>query len=87
MNTAKEQMGDKGFSCMPAALDFELHEAHGSKSIRSFPNNNSFPRRKSGKGHMTNILLGKAFCSALTQNAAKRFHQMTGNTKPRKHKG
>lgn len=47
MNTTKELVGGKGFSCMPPALGHEGYEETGRMV-------------KSGKGHVVKILPGKA---------------------------
>lgn len=47
MNTTKELVGDKGFSCMPPALGCECYEEIG-------------PMMKSGKDHLAKTLPGKA---------------------------
>lgn len=54
MNTAKEQMGDKGFSCMPAALDFELHEETGPMvASPSDPSQTTIPFQEENLGRDT----------------------------------
>lgn len=91
MNTAKEQVSGKGSSCMPAALGFELYEETGPMAASpSESSQAAIPLQEKNMGRD----LWPRFCwerhrfsSALTQNAAKRFHKMSGNTKPRRHKG